>query len=151
MDEDGDGTIDETFPLYYDGTAEAEKITNPVIPVIISSNSRGNSGGALIINEQKHEPVLVINKIINSMQQIPVDNVFKSETPKVSINKIDNLNKSSINEVAVVSGNIKNQDSDKKDLTASVVNTKMKLKLPWPVIIIFSFALILLAKRFIKV
>lgn len=134
IDENGDGNIDNNYSVSFDGTKEAEKATG----VKISS-----SGSIPIINN------VMETKLIDTVEAKLIASVEKliPNTDKVNYTSIKQGQK--VNNVIVEKAKL-DQNVGKLNPQSQRYNSETKVNLLWPVIIIFGFILLILAKIFIK-
>lgn len=148
MDEDGNGTVDQTFPISFDGTAEAEKETNPpILPINHGGYSSG--GGRIIINQQKTEPITQVETIPNKV----LADIGITNQPVIK-----NVNKSILTQNKLLADSVSLSSSEQisskftAPLTAEANNSGVKINQIWLIMIIIGVGFIvgILAKRFIK-
>lgn len=147
MDEDGNGSVDQTFLISFDGTSLAEEAMNPHTTVVNSRTGGYMSGsGRIMINQQNTEPVAMAettpNKVLSDIgitNQPVIKNINKSILTQKPL--ADSVSSSSSEQI-----NLKPTAL----LTAEANNLGIKINGIWLIIIGAGFIVGILAKRFIK-
>jgi hypothetical protein len=131
MDNNGDGVIDEKYPVSFDGTKLAEEAF-----ILSKTKSRRYSSGSIPLfnNQVLENPLLTMGRKFMTENIFKVENIDKKEV-------IININKQDIS---------KDEKLNNSNLVASVIGTGMNIKFVWLLIILVGFALLIIAKIFIK-
>ena len=140
MDDDGDGDVDNTYSESYDGTSEAEKIVY------------GNK-------DKKDHHIASSGSMSNIMDKNIIPRIEKNfdaskRNKNIVMNYIKPDYEGSRKEIKSTQESYEQKNIDKKEnvnrYSAFVGGSDTKVSFVWPAIILFSIALILLVKMFIK-
>jgi pimeloyl-ACP methyl ester carboxylesterase len=132
MDDNGDGVIDEEYPVSFDGTKLAEESSK-------SSETRPSiysSGSIPLFKNNK----IIENPFLIKREKTITDNTFKYE----------NINKKEVTSQNTKQDFVKDKEIEKSNLTASAFGAGINTKIIWPIIILVVIALLTIAKIFIK-
>lgn len=134
MDEDGNGEVDKTYSVSFDGTSLAEQVTNPLVenPII------GGGGGFLL-----RQPIGLISPAPTVMVLKNERNEERAVSEKndkiVSVNSEESIMET------------REQESSGAVLSAQAESSGVEGHKIWPVALITLVVIGLLAKRFVKV
>ena len=131
MDDNGDGIIDEEYPVSFDGTKLAEESSDSN-----KTGSRIHSSGSIIsLKNNKTKEDTLLTKIEKPI----TDNIYKFE----------NIDKKEATMKEIKKDNIKNEKLENSNLTASAIGTGINIKIIGSVIVLISIVL-LIAKFLLK-
>ena len=155
VDQDGDGNIDETYPIV------KVEIPIPFTPPTPSSFYGGGAPGAVLISQSNSVPITNIN-ILSNIEDILDTEIIKDiekDVEKEVIKVVDivkkekvilETKKEKIEEVVSTENTKEIEESQNIPLTASVTNSNVNNNWLWYVIILGGLSIILLSRKFLK-